>query len=271
MTDMLLAKDAGQRETALVPREPCVVWIKATRESAFVVAMVSAGITHMFARNCSRGQKSCRCDERPRKREPDSSWSWGGCSADIKYAGDFSRRLLIGKVEAIRDLNAAMNRHNNNVGRAAVRKSLLRACKCHGPSGTCTTKTCWLQPGELSAVGRRLRKAYDRAHLVKVNRGVPKWPDAKRVLVYAVPADNYCLPNRSLDTTGTYGRECSRRTGSGVSRTERDSCRNLCYDCGYGVRQVAVTTRSSCNCRFLWCCSVKCDSCDVNVTKYFCH
>nr|XP_050051928.1 protein Wnt-8b-like [Dermacentor andersoni] len=245
--------------------------LPATRESAFVVAMVSAGITHMFARNCSRGQKSCRCDERPRKREPDSSWSWGGCSADIKYAGDFSRRLLIGKVEAIRDLNAAMNRHNNNVGRAAVRKSLLRACKCHGPSGTCTTKTCWLQPGELSAVGRRLRKAYDRAHLVKVNRGVPKWPDAKRVLVYAVPADNYCLPNRSLDTTGTYGRECSRRTGSGVSRTERDSCRNLCYDCGYGVRQVAVTTRSSCNCRFLWCCSVKCDSCDVNVTKYFCH
>ncbi|XP_075544163.1 protein Wnt-8b-like [Dermacentor variabilis] len=203
--------------------------------------------------------------------ESDSSWSWGGCSADIKYAGDFSRRLLVGKVEAMRDLNAAMNRHNNNVGRAAVRKSLLRACKCHGPSGTCTTKTCWLQPGELSAVGRRLRKAYDRAHLVNVNRGVPKWPAAKRVLVYAVPADNYCLPNRSLDTTGTYGRECSRRTGSGVSRTERDSCKNLCYNCGYGVRQVAVTTRSSCNCRFLWCCSVKCDSCDINVTKYFCH
>ncbi|KAH7973002.1 hypothetical protein HPB52_020071 [Rhipicephalus sanguineus] len=91
----------------------------------------------------------------------------------------------------------------------AVRKTTQSTCKCHGPSGTYTMKTCWMKQGEMSAVGRRLRKAYDWAHLVHSNRGVPKWREVKKVLVYAVPSSDYCRPNRSLDVGGTYGRECS--------------------------------------------------------------
>ncbi|KAH7984650.1 hypothetical protein HPB52_023393 [Rhipicephalus sanguineus] len=139
-----------------------------------------------------------------------AAWSWGGCSVDIKHAGNFSRHVLLDKFGANKDLNAAMHTHNNKVGTAAVRKTTQRTCKCHGPSGTCTMKTCWMKLGEMSAVGRRLRKAYDRAHLVHSNRGAPKWPEVKKVLVYAVPSSDYCRPNRSLDVGGTYGRECSR-------------------------------------------------------------
>ncbi|KAL1423829.1 hypothetical protein MTO96_003743 [Rhipicephalus appendiculatus] len=202
---------------------------------------------------------------------PGARWSWGGCSVDIKHAGNFSRHVLIDKFGANKDLNAAMHTHNNKVGTAAVRKTTQRTCRCHGPSGTCTMKTCWMKLGEMSAVGRRLRKAYDRAHLVHSNRGAPKWPEVKKVLVYAVPSGNYCRTNRSLDIGGTYGRECSRRTGRGVSRTERDSCYNLCQSCGHSVRKVTVITKHKCNCQFQWCCTVKCDICYGNATKYICQ
>nr|XP_037270620.1 protein Wnt-8a-like [Rhipicephalus microplus] len=245
--------------------------LPATRESAFVVAMVNAAITHMFARNCSRGQQNCRCDDRPRAIAYGARWSWGGCSVDIKYAGNFSRHILIDKFGANKDLNDAVNAHNNKVGTAAVRKTTQRTCKCHGPSGTCTMRTCWMKLGEMSAIGRRLRKAYDRAHLVHSNRGAPKWPEVKKVLVYAVPSVNYCRANRSLDIGGTYGRECSWRTGRGVSRTERDSCYNLCQSCGHSVRKVPVITMHKCNCQFHWCCTVKCDICYGNATKYICN
>ncbi|XP_077547443.1 protein Wnt-8c-like [Haemaphysalis longicornis] len=245
--------------------------LRATRETAFVHAMLSAGITYSLTRNCSRGlSKSCPCDPRPRKLPQGADWRWGGCSDNVKFGDRVSRRFLLDKVEAYRDMNAMMNLHNSRVGRVAVRKSMQRTCKCHGPSGSCSAKTCWKKLGKMSDVGKLLRQAYDQADLLNVNTNKPSWEPFKNVLLYQSPSQNFCRKNRRLGRNGTFGRECSRRTGSDVPAMERASCRNLCYDCGLDVRPGVAAKISSCNCRFVWCCSVRCDICTSNVRKYYC-
>ncbi|KAM7305213.1 protein Wnt-8a [Ixodes scapularis] len=60
------------------------------------------------------------------------------------------------------------------------------------------------------------------------------------------------------------------RTGTNVSRSEQESCRKLCNDCGLGVRREIQVHSETCNCKFLWCCSVKCDTCPITVQRHFC-
>ncbi|XP_077485753.1 protein Wnt-8a-like isoform X2 [Amblyomma americanum] len=244
----------------------------ATREMAFVQAIMSAGITYTIAKNCSRGNfRRCTCDHRPRKVPKGVDWTWGGCSDNVQFGYRVSRRFLLDRTKDSRDLYAIINKHNNRAGSFAVRKSMRRTCKCHGPSGSCALKTCWMQLGEMAAVGDRLRRAYERARLLISNRGEPAGTESRNVLLYTSPSSNFCQPNLTLGYNGTYGRECSRRTGVSVPLTEQDSCSKLCYDCGHGLRQEAATESSTCNCRFVWCCSVKCDICTTNVQKHFCN
>jgi wingless-type MMTV integration site family protein 9 len=47
-----------------------------------------------------------------------------------------------------------------------VKRGLSTICKCHGVSGSCSTRTCWRQLTVFPAVGNQLRKAYDVARSV---------------------------------------------------------------------------------------------------------
>ena len=49
----------------------------------------------------------------------------------------------------------------------AVRRNLEFSCKCHGVSGSCTTKICWRKLKPFSAVGRSLYKNFEYALRVR--------------------------------------------------------------------------------------------------------
>ncbi|CAG0898523.1 unnamed protein product [Darwinula stevensoni] len=274
----------------------------ATRETAFVHAITSAGISYTLTKNCSLGEiEACTCDPSPglhsrsRSRSDRSSWKWGGCSDNVRFGEGVARQFL-DALEDGHDAQALSNLHNNHAGRVAVRRTMQRQCKCHGVSGSCATKTCWMGLAPFRSVGDFLKKQYRKAvrmdslngneaeknaiHVRRAagpRRGKGKRQGqgqgrgiSKRTLVYLEPSPDYCSHNVTAETKGTLGRECSRERGPGVSPSERRSCRNLCRDCGLRVASYTVNQESSCNCKFHWCCHVTCDTCKERLKRYIC-
>lgn len=90
------------------------------RETAFIFAITSAGVTHSVARSCSEGSiESCTCDYR-RRGPGGPDWHWGGCSDNIDFGRLFGREF-VDSGEKGRDLRFLMNLHNNEAGRTVSR------------------------------------------------------------------------------------------------------------------------------------------------------
>lgn len=90
------------------------------RETAFVHAIASAGVTSAVAKACSFGKlATCSCDESMKGHG--DGWQWGGCGDNMDYGTKFSARFLDSR-ETGRDIHSLMNLHNNLVGRK-VRES----------------------------------------------------------------------------------------------------------------------------------------------------
>lgn len=88
----------------------------ATRESAFVHAIASAGVAFAVTRACAEGSATiCGCDSR-HKGPPGEGWKWGGCSEDVDFGSMVSREFADAR-ENRPDARSAMNRHNNEAGR----------------------------------------------------------------------------------------------------------------------------------------------------------
>ena len=164
----------------------------------------------------------------------------------------------------------------------SIWRMLQVSCKCHGISGSCSVRTCWRKLSNFRSSGNFLKKRYNKCRRVivrnKENRSVSKLHTlvmekvSSKDLVYVDISPSYCLANVSLGTRGTEGRHCSRpRRGLRAEKSEKISCRRLCSQCGFVVRKYTVETKSSCNCKFYWCCSVKCKQCNTVVQKYYCH
>ncbi|KAG8193079.1 hypothetical protein JTE90_017830 [Oedothorax gibbosus] len=247
-----------------------------SRESAFLYAISSAGVTHALVRACGRGEIAhCPCDVRRRSGTTSvdsegNAFSWGGCShigAGMRYSRQF---VDAAAEEKGRDARALVNAHNNRAGRKAVQKKSRLQCKCHGVSGSCASRTCWASHADFRAVGRWLKERYEGAVLVStdntqrrlVSAGGRK-PFAKTDLVYFAPSPDYCTPNKSIGTLGTGGRRCSRDSQG------TEGCALLC--CGRGYDTTRELSARKCGCRFDWCCKVKCKTCrewkDVHTCK----
>lgn len=76
----------------------------------------------------------------------------------------------------------------------------------------------------------------------------------KKHMVYYENSPTYCDNINELEAAGTSGRVCNR-TSSGM-----DGCSSLC--CGRGFFTVRVHRVEKCNCRFYWCCYVRCERCE---------
>ncbi|XP_012680911.3 protein Wnt-8a-like [Clupea harengus] len=256
----------------------------ATREAAFVNAISAAGVMHALTKNCSMGELShCGCDDSNVGKMGGRGWMWGGCSDNVDFGEKISKQF-VDALENGQDARAAVNLHNNEAGRLAVRTTMKRACKCHGVSGSCSMQTCWMQLADFRDVGNYLKVKHDQAQMLEMdkrrvragnnadNRGALAdafSSIAPTDLIYLEDSPDYCARNLSLGLHGTEGRECLQN-GDSHSQWERRSCRRLCHECGLRVVERRVETSSSCNCKFHWCCTVSCDTCTQVVTKYYC-
>ncbi|XP_013788136.1 protein wingless-like, partial [Limulus polyphemus] len=250
------------------------------RESAFVYAITSAGVAHAVSRACSEGIiETCTCDYR--NRGPSGlDWQWGGCSDNIEFGYKFARRF-VDSAERGRDLRFIMNLHNNEAGRVHVSSEMRHECKCHGMSGSCTVKTCWMRLPSFRDVGNNLKDRFDGASRVMVsNHGNFEHlrrrkyrfqlkpynpnhkPPTRKDLVYFEKSPDFCTPNPKLGVPGTVGRQCND-SSIGV-----DGCDLMC--CGRGYKTEVREESERCSCTFHWCCQVKCRICRIKRTVHTC-
>ncbi|NXO86279.1 WNT2 protein, partial [Sitta europaea] len=247
---------------------------RGSRESAFVHAISSAGVVFAITRACSQGElKSCSCDPKKKGSAKDSKghFDWGGCSDNIDYGIKFATAFVDAKERKGKDARALMNLHNNRAGRKAVKRFLKQECKCHGVSGSCTLRTCWLAMADFRKTGDYLWKKYNGAIQVVMNQDGTGFTVAnkkfkkptKNDLVYFESSPDYCIRDRDVGSLGTAGRVCNQ-TSRGM-----DSCEVMC--CGRGYDTSRVSRMTKCECKFHWCCAVRCQDClevvDIHTCK----
>lgn len=94
-----------------------------SREAAFTYAITAAGVAHAVTTACSQGNLSqCGCDrEKQGYHDREEGWKWGGCSADVKYGVEFSRRFVDAR-EIKKNARRLMNLHNNEAGRKVMHR-----------------------------------------------------------------------------------------------------------------------------------------------------
>ena len=156
--------------------------------------------------------------------------------------------------------------------------SMTVACKCHGYSGSCTSKTCWTTLPRFRVIGDRLKVKYQRARrvepvkghramrpvLLKLKRSSEQMHKPKRRdLVYLQKSPDFCVFDPVLKSLGTRGRVCNRTSSA------NDGCDYLC--CGRGHVTVEQTRTWQCNCRFHWCCRVSCQKCSESLEVHTCQ
>ncbi|XP_066995957.2 protein Wnt-4a [Anabrus simplex] len=246
-----------------------------SREKAYVYAVSAAGVTYSVSRACSRGDlNECSCDGRVHSRKPKGNWQWGGCSEDIHYGEKFSREFVDVR-ENRYTAEGLMNLHNNEAGRRSIRSRMQRVCKCHGMSGSCSVRVCWRKLPQFRVVGDALTARFEGASHVKIVKN--KTGHAKKLramsrdhkkpkktdLVYLDESPDYCEYNETLGILGTRGRICNK-TSMGL-----DGCRLLC--CGRGYQTRVREVQEKCQCRFVWCCDVKCDMCRYKKEEHICN
>lgn len=272
------------------------------RETAFIYAITSAGVTFSVTRACRLGQlHQCGCrkvnpqqkqqviannviQSFPRNEYPSTDnqvpsqafpigeteqFEWGGCSDNIHHGYAMSRQLM--QEEKNRDGRSMIIEHNNEAGRLAVKRNMQTECKCHGLSGACSLQTCWKKMPLFRNVGDKLKARFDSAIKViignsgdrLIKEGETIKPPTELDLVYTTESLNFCKADPYMGYHGTVGRRCND-TSMGVG-----GCQLLC--CGRGARMRKLVVTENCQCRFLWCCTVKCKRCRREEDVFTCE
>ncbi|KAM8838440.1 protein Wnt-9a [Synchiropus picturatus] len=253
------------------------------KETAFLYAVSSAGLTHALAKACSAGRmERCTCDEAPHL-ENREAWQWGGCGDNLKYANKFVKDFL-GK-RSNKDLRARVDLHNTNVGMKVIKAGVETTCKCHGVSGSCTVQTCWRQLQPFHMIGKELKQRYETSVKVgsssneatgeaelSTGRGQqqqqqqptqqqPPPPAGEQIprtmdLLHIEDSPSFCRPSKY--SSGTAARKCYKDK----------NCDAICCGRGHNTQSREVTR--PCQCQVHWCCYVECKQCMQREEVYTC-
>ncbi|XP_078369911.1 protein Wnt-7b-like isoform X2 [Oculina patagonica] len=250
--------------------------VPGTKEAAYTQAIISAGVVYTITKACSMGNLSeCNCDRRKWGQKSNKGWMWGGCSVDVSYGIDLSDRFVNAR-RSKEDAIFLMNKHNSRAGRQALKEGLEIQCRCHGTSASCATRTCWQALPSFKKVGLQLKRRYGKsvdvqtvkypsrdgkrdAYLIKSTDGEKPPP---KDLVHFDKSPNYCDEDKLRRLPGTMERQCNRTS------TDTDGCDFLC--CGRGYNTHEIVRRWDCNCKFHWCCYVKCRKCKERMEEFRC-
>ncbi|RMC04643.1 hypothetical protein DUI87_17811 [Hirundo rustica rustica] len=219
------------------------------KETAFLYAISSAGLTHAMAKACSAGRmERCTCDEAP-DLENREAWQWGGCGDNLKYSNKFVKEFLGRKPN--KDLRARVDFHNNLVGMKVIKAGVETTCKCHGVSGSCTVRTCWRQLSPFHEIGKQLKQKYETSLKVgsttneatgegdisPPKKSIPGHSDQiprTTDLVYIDDSPSFCLMSRY--SPGTSGRKCYKDK----------NCDSICCGRGHNTQSRVVTRPCQC-------------------------
>lgn len=250
---------------------------KGTKETAFIYAVLSAGVVYAVTEACSAGNiTDCTCDMSRHGEHSVDGWKWGGCSDNVKYGITFSKTFVDApetlKHQSSLNIRNKMNLHNNEVGRRVVEHLMAVKCRCHGVSGSCAVQTCWKSLPKFRIVGNALKAKYEQSVRVarrsrrKLRRreknGKRRTPVSSDDMVFVHRSPNYCKPNPKKGILGTNNRLCNK-TSHGA-----EGCDLLCCGRGYNTQVVRHTSR--CHCKFVWCCFVKCKTCETVIDRHTC-
>ncbi|GFG31488.1 hypothetical protein Cfor_02420 [Coptotermes formosanus] len=207
---------------------------KVYRETALLYAMSAAALTHVIARECAEGSRRlCRCAGHPSPEDTVRNWRWGISDDNYSFGRRFTRRFAQLRYRRVDHLHGYLVRHNMVVGIQAVGQ-MQTVCKCHGVSGSCTTKTCWKRLKPFKETVEILKGSYHKAQLkVYKNRasrqGSSKGQMSRNTLVYTDSSPDFCPTTR--------GRRC----------LDSDNCGVLCCSRGYISRSVEETEHCDCH------------------------
>ncbi|PIK58827.1 hypothetical protein BSL78_04286 [Apostichopus japonicus] len=139
------------------------------------------------------------------------------------------------------------------------------ACRCHGPSSSCTLKTCWKSMPNMRKIGDFIKDRYQSSiHVtfkkkkgkLKPQKGMRERRSIKKdSMVHISQSPSFCRHDSAQGILGTKGRECNS-TNDGPN-----SCHRLCCGRGYNMQEERIVD-TKCNCQFVWCCKVKCQTCE---------
>uniref|UniRef100_A0AC35TIG4 Protein Wnt n=1 Tax=Rhabditophanes sp. KR3021 TaxID=114890 RepID=A0AC35TIG4_9BILA len=255
---------------------------EATREASFVYAIVSASVSQSISKACRAGIiPDCGCGELPRGSIEDT-FQWSGCADNVRFSNYFTKRFLDSPDKMTKSAGSLMNRHNSQAGRKAVLASMVTKCKCHGIFGLCYSKTCYKVTGTLDDISSSLKSRYEEAKRVIATRYFddlfPYRERERRELYFGKGERSIVKSTRNSRRSSlrmdelvfledSYG-HCSPTASTGRVCTER-TCPKMC--CGKGWTTTIQTVKVSCNCQFVYCCDVKCDQCEQQITKHTCN
>ncbi|KAJ9580587.1 hypothetical protein L9F63_024238, partial [Diploptera punctata] len=210
-----------------------------------------------------------------------------GITDNLNYGVHFAQRFVDaperekppeGKSRKSWAMRMKMNLHNNEAGRQVVSGLMKMQCRCHGISGSCEVKTCWRTLPSFNEIGDTLKRKYREAVQVtpksrkhqrrngklKLKPKSKRWQGAvkKGELIHIHKSPNYCVNDPQKGIPGTSGRVCNK-TSHGP-----DSCDLLC--CGRGYNTQVIKHVERCQCKFVWCCSVKCKNCETLIDRHTC-
>ncbi len=158
-----------------------------------------------------------------------------------------------------------------------------RACRCHGFSGSCSVETCWNELPTIYEIGDKVKELYDEAIKVELYQPtsgpsflrymkdgeyiIPSTAD----MVYLDESPRYCAASSNF----TSQRQCMPQAalnGSEFHDTDMKEhyppCETFCCNGGYEAYHKQEV--KSCDCTFVWCCEVVCQTCTTNVTEFRC-
>ena len=162
-------------------------------------------------------------------------------------------------------LEQKIRRHNVAVGIKKLRQKTEQKCRCHGQSGACTTKTCWMESPSPLAIADELKAEYDQAVQVKSDKNEENLIPIELALLTPFFGERLLFTREEADyCPTTKGRACQIN-----DPTKESHCQNLCCGRGYITKKFKVEKQGKC--AFQWPDKITCAEPTVERrTKFIC-
>ena len=126
-------------------------------------------------------------------------------------------------------------------------------------------ETCKMMLPTMKNVAKKLKIRYEHSVHLTSPSDVGMVNQTNKTLIYFNNSISYCAASPDYDINGIAGRECTINN-SHISSSHH--CNNLCCDNGHEKFMANVTR--ACNCKFVWCCKVECETCYESQLRHRC-